>query len=185
MLHNNLGVLSETTSYPNTLQVSSEGDKPYQANGRLNQDRAYIARLQVTYNACRYFSIGFNGKFKDGQAFATFQAVSETLNGHTQVAILPSDARGINPVNNAFGKREDAFFNFELRATGRWWAKDIPMSMEVLCYNLYDFGTALTEYTFDAYLPGKRRTMSLCIPRGLLFTLRIGLEKDEDRAHRP
>ncbi|MBQ6763672.1 MAG: hypothetical protein IJP45_00635, partial [Paludibacteraceae bacterium] len=105
------------------------------------------------------------------------------------------DAKGINMANNAFGKREDAFFNFELRATGRWWIRDVPMSLEVLCYNIYDFGTALTEYTFDNYnhptyphwteergiasMKDSRTSMSLCIPRGLLFTLRVGLEKDK------
>ena len=194
-LHNNIGVLSESSANPNTYKVLSEGTMPYQGNCRLNQDKSFILRMQVTYNACKYFSIGFNGKFKDGQAFSTFTALPQTINGHQQVAILHSDAKGINMANNVFGKREDAFFNLELRATGRWWVRDIPMSLEVLCYNLYDFGTALTEYTFDNYdhptyahwtvergiasMKDSRTSMSLCIPRGLLFTLRIGLEKDK------
>ena len=80
--------------------------------------------------------------------------------------------------NAEFGKREDAFFNFELRATGRWWIKNVPMSLEAMCYNIYDFGTALTEYTFDQSFKHGRRTMSMCIPRGILFTLRVGLEKE-------
>ena len=194
-LSNTVGMLSETTANPNTFDVQSEQERPYRANGRLDQDRAYIARIQVTYNACKYFSIGLNGKFKDGQPFTNFVTRTQTDGTHTQVDILPSDARGINLANNQFGKREDAFFNIELRATGRWWVKDIPMSLEVMCYNLYDFGTALTEYTFDDYnhptypkwtvergiasMKDSRTTMSLCIPRGLLFTLRVGLEKDK------
>ena len=201
VLSNNLGVLSETTANPNTFVALSHGDLPYPANGRLDQDRAYIARIQVTYNPCEYFSIGFNGKFKDGQAFVNYEARPTTVDGHTQVAILPYCARGINLANNAFGKREDAFFNLELRAKGRWWVKDIPMSLEVMCYNIYDFGTALTEYTFDGYdhptyaswtqdrgiatMRDSRTSMSLCIPRGLLFTFRIGLEKDEQHTYRP
>ncbi|MBR6117367.1 MAG: hypothetical protein IKQ11_00725 [Paludibacteraceae bacterium] len=200
-LHNNIGVLSESSANPNTYMALSEGSKPYQGNCRLNQDKSFILRLQVTYNACKYFSIGFNGKFKDGQAFSTFTAKSAVVNGHEQVALLHSDAKGINMANNAFGKREDAFFNFELRATGRWWVKDIPMSLEVLCYNIYDFGTALTEYTFDDYnhptypswtegrgiasMKDSRTSMSLCIPRGLLFTFRVGLEKDKEHGNRP
>ena len=181
-LHNNIGCLSESSANPNTYMALSEGNMPYQGNSRLDQDKAFILRLQVTYNACRYFSIGLNGKFKDGQPFSTFTAKQQTINGHEQIALVHSDAKGINMANNAFGKREDAFFNIELRATGRWWINDIPMSLEVLCYNLYDFGTALTEYTFDDYASMKdsRTSMSLCIPRGLLFTLRIGLEKDKN-----
>ena len=195
-LHNNIGVLSESSANPNTYVALSEGSLPYQGNCRLNQDKSFILRLQVTYNACKYFSIGFNGKFKDGQAFSTFTARPATINGHEQVALIHSDAKGINMANNAFGKREDAFFNFELRATGRWWINGIPMSLEVLCYNIYDFGTALTEYTFDDYdhptypywtvergiasMKDSRTSMSLCIPRGLLFTLRVGLQKDKN-----
>ena len=195
-LHNNIGVLSESSANPNTYMALSEGTLPYQGNCRLNQDKSFILRLQVTYNACKYFSIGLNGKFKDGQAFSTFTAKPQTINGHEQVALIHSDAKGINMANNAFGKREDAFFNIELKATGRWWVRDIPMSLEVLCYNIYDFGTALTEYTFDDYnhptyhhwtvergiasMKDSRTSMSLCIPRGLLVTLRVGLEKDHD-----
>ena len=193
-LHNNIGALAESSANPNTYRALSEGDQLYQGNCRLNQDKSFIFRMQVTYNACKYFSLGFNGKFKDGQAFSTFTPRSQNINGHEQIALLHSDAKGINMANNAFGKREDAFFNLELRATGRWWVRDIPMSLEMLCYNLYDFGTALTEYTFDdvdhptypywtvergiASMKDSRTSMSLCIPRGLLFTLRVGLEKD-------
>lgn len=193
-LHNNIGALSETTANPDTYLAISEGNKPYQGNSRLNQDKSFILRLQVTYNACRYFSIALNGKFKDGQPFSTFTAVPKGINGHTQVALLHSDAKGINMANGAFGKREDAFFNFDIRATGRWWVRDIPMSLEVMCYNIYDFGTALTEYTFDNYvhptyphwsvdrgiasMKDSRTSMSLCIPRGILFTFRVGLERD-------
>lgn len=200
-LHNNIGALSESSANPNTYRALSEGDRPYQGNCRLNQDKSFILRLQVTYNACKYFSIGLNGKFKDGQPFSTFTAMPQTINGHTQIALLHSDAKGINMANNEFGKREDAFFNFDIRATGRWWVNDIPMSLEVMCYNIYDFGTALTEYTFDAYnhptypswtvdrgiasMKDSRTSMSLCIPRGLLCTFRVGLEKDHHHSHRP
>ena len=178
-LSNNIGILSESTTDPRTHQTVAFSDRSNQGTGRLNQDRAYIARLQVTYNACKYFSIGLNGKFKDGQPFTNFEVQTQTDGSQTQATILPYDARGINTANQAFGKRKDAFFNFDLRATGRWWVREIPMSLEVQCYNIYDFGTALTEYTFDrgTDIPA-RTTMSMCIPRGLLFTLRIGLEKD-------
>jgi len=195
-LHNNIGVLAESSANPNTYMALSESKLTHQGNCRLDQDKSFILRLQVTYNPTKYLSLGFNGKFKDGQPFSTFTATPQTVNGHDQVAIVHSDAKGINMANSAFGKREDAFFNFELKATGRWWVRDIPMSLEILCYNIYDFGTALTEYTFDDYnhatyphwtkelgratMKDSRTSMSLCIPRGLLVTLRVGLEKDKE-----
>ncbi len=180
-LHNNIGSLSESSANPNTYLAKEEMDKGllYQGNCRLNQDKSFIMRMQVTYNACKYFSIGFNGKFKDGQPFSNYRTIAYTSpSGHPQIAIYNVDAKGINMENAEFGKREDAFFNFELRATGRWWVKNVPMSLEAMCYNIYDFGTALTEYTFDQSFKHGRRTMSMCIPRGILFTLRVGLEKE-------
>jgi hypothetical protein len=193
-LHNNIGVLAESSANPNIYRVSREGDELYQGNCRLNQDKSFILRLQVTYNPCKYFSVSLNGKFKDGQPFSNFIAEPYTNGTHHQVAIWNDDAKGINMANQFFGKREDAFFNFDLRMTGRWWIKDIPFELDVTCYNIYDFGTALTEYTFDKYdyptypywtidrgmesMHESRTSMSLCIPRGLLMTLRVGLEKD-------
>ena len=192
-LHNNIGVLSESSANPNTYKVAREGDMPYQGNGRLNQDKAFIARLQVTYNACKYFSISLNGKFKDGQPFSNFIANVRTEGSHSQVAIWNDDAKGINMANTWFGKREDAFFNIDLRLTGRWWIRNIPFQLDITCYNIYDFGTALTEYTFDKYdhrtypywtdtrgmesMHESRTSMSLCIPRGLIAKLTIGLDK--------
>ena len=192
-LHNNIGVLSESSANPNTYKVAREGDMPYQGNSRLNQDKSFIARLQVTYNACKYFSISLNGKFKDGQPFSNFLANVRTEGSHSQVAIWNDDAKGINMANTWFGKREDAFFNIDLRLTGRWWVRNIPFQLDITCYNIYDFGTALTEYTFDKYdhrtypywtdtrgmesMHESRTSMSLCIPRGLIAKLTIGLDK--------
>ena len=193
-LHNNIGVLAESSANPNIYMVAREGDELYQGNCRLNQDKSFILRLQVTYNPCKYFSISLNGKFKDGQPFSNFIAEPHFEGSHGQVAIWNDDAKGINMANNFFGKREDAFFNFDLRMTGRWWINRIPFQLDVTCYNIYDFGTALTEYVFDKYdhptypywtndrgmesMHESRTSMSLCIPRGLLMTLRIGLDAD-------
>lgn len=194
-LHNNIGVLAESSANPNTYKVERESNWPYQGNSRLNQDKSFILRLQVTYNPCKYFSVSLNGKFKDGQPFSNFIAQTYTQDGHHQVAIYNDDAKGINMANTWFGKREDAFFNFDLRMTGRWWIKQIPFQLDVTCYNIYDFGTALTEYTFDKYdyptyphwtndrgmisMHESRTSMSLCIPRGMLVKLTIGLEKQQ------
>lgn len=190
-LHNNIGSLSESTADANTFVAVREGSKPYQGNSRLNQDKSFIARLQVTYNPIRYFSASLNFKFKDGQPFSTY-VTSRTTDeaGHPVATITHADAKGINMANGEFGKREDAFFNLDMRVTGRWWCKHTRHEVEMLWYNLYDFGTALTEYTFDdavhptypywtntrgiSTMKDSRTSMSLCIPRGVLFTYRIG-----------
>lgn len=196
VLHNNIGVLSESTANPNTFTLSRKPEMEFKNHQRMDQDRAYIMHLLVTYNICDYVSVSLNGKFVDGQPFTNFNTklYNESLNSY-QVAIYNEDAKGINMTNNYMGKREDAFFNFDLRVTGRWWIKGIPFEAEALCYNLYDFGTSLTEYTFDncehptyyhwteelgrSNMSGSRTPMSLCIPRGLIISLKIGLEKEQ------
>lgn len=51
----------------------------------------------------------------------------------------------------------------------------IPFEVQLMGYNLYDFGTELMEYSFDQHLPQKRRALTLCIPRGFLINLRVGI----------
>ena len=46
-----------------------------------------------------------------------------------------------------------------------------------MCYNIYDFGTELFEFNFDEDMGAGRRAMVLNIPRGMMFTLRVGLSR--------
>lgn len=176
VLHNNIGVLSESTANPNTWRNERNAAAPYPIHGRTDQDRAYIARILLTYNINDYIAITFNGKFKDGVPFSNFKykTVTDNTTG-SQTAIWNDDTKGINLTDNHFGKREDAFFDFDLRLTGRWTANERKYEVSAVCYNIYDFGTALTEYTFDDKIYESRTTMSLCIPRGLIVSLKVGL----------
>jgi hypothetical protein len=53
----------------------------------------------------------------------------------------------------------------------------VPLEAEVMCYNIYDFGTELFEFNFDEDMGAGRRAMVLNIPRGMMFTLRVGLSR--------
>ena len=171
-LHNNMGALSESTANPNSL---------YKLIGRLDQDRAYILRSLITYNVNKHVGLTLNIKFKDGQPFSSFLTRTATdADGNTQIAIWDERTKGINPFNGDFGSREDAFFNLDFRATYRGEINRYPFEAQFTCYNFYDFGTELTEYTFvpagSEEMP--RYAMSQCIPRGFLFTFKIGLSKN-------
>jgi hypothetical protein len=48
----------------------------------------------------------------------------------------------------------------------------------VMCYNIYDFGTELFEFNFDEDMGRARRAMVLNIPRGMMFTVRVGLGRE-------
>lgn len=176
---NNIGVLSESTANPNTRSTLGNTSAPYPGVGRLDQDKAYVCRIYLAYNVCKNFRFGINGRWTDGQPIVFFNtANSIDVNGNLQVAVRPGCSRGINPTDGDFGCRECALFNFDLHAQANWKVGKYPMTFSLMCYNIYDFGTSLTEYSFPQGLRGVDRrgyTMTLTIPRGIIGTLKIGL----------
>ncbi len=175
-LHNNLGVLSESSANPNTLINTANPDSDFMAVGRLDQERAYVMRMFASYNVNEKLGFALNFKFKDGQPFSYFdQSTQVDSSGNRQVALYPSTTRGINTFDGDFGTREDAFFNIDIRATYRMNIAKRPCEMQLGFYNIYDFGTELTEYTFDQDLENSRYAMSLNIPRGLIFSIKYNL----------
>ena len=164
-LHNNLSVYSESTANPNIK---------YKLLGRYDQERAYVCRILLSYNLNNNFSFAFTGKFKDGQPFTNFATQTVTdANGNNQMAIWAKRTKGINPFTGDFGSREDACFNIDLSATYRGNLLKHKYEIQAMVYNLYDFGTELTEYNFQPDNSGQRYAMSLNIPRGLMITAKL------------
>lgn len=165
-LHNNLGVYSETSANPNIN---------YKLVGRLDQERALVARLLLSYKLNKNLSFGLVGKFKDGQPFTTFDTKLVTDgNANNQLAIWNNRTKGINPFNGNFGSRKDAFFNIDFRTSLKGKILNYACEIQLMLYNIYDFGTELAEYTFE---PDKdvegRYALELSIPRGLMVTAKI------------
>lgn len=133
-------------------------------------------RMFASYNFSEKLGLAINLKFKDGQPFSYFDATSSSdSQGNRQVALYPSTTRGINTFDGDFGTREDAFFNIDIRATYRTQIAKRLCEMQLGFYNIYDFGTELTEYTFDQDLENSRYAMSLNIPRGVIFSIKYYL----------
>lgn len=176
---NNFGTLSELSASPNTLLVSSNKNGKTPAVGRLDQDKGFILRTYFGYNICRWVQAGLLFKWTDGQPFSIFNTnVKTDAPGNTQAAIRPSSTRGTNPTDGDFGTRESAIFNFDLHVRAQWTAAGHPMSLTLLCYNLWDFGNVLNEYTFPQGVRGmdeRGHNMCLTIPRGLITTFKVGL----------
>ncbi|MBO5816648.1 MAG: hypothetical protein J6R26_01690 [Paludibacteraceae bacterium] len=182
-LANNIDALSYSMVYP--YENLANSNSPVMALGRLNQDRAYVARMQLGVNFTENWGLSANFHFKDGTPISNYYTEERvTSEGDRDIVVIPGDTKGINVSDGHFGKRKDAFFNLDmrLRYRGNINMRDqrlsalgaIPFEVQVTGYNLYDFGTGLVEYNFDLYMPG-RRTMTLCIPRGLMLSMRIGL----------
>ena len=176
---NNIGVLSESTANPNTFNTIENADGRYPGVGRLDQDKAYVCRIYLAYNVCRWLQFGITGRWTDGQPFAYFNTSIQTDdNGDTQVAVRPGSSRGINPTDGHFGCRESALFNIDFHARLQWTLANHPMSFSLLCYNLYDFGNVYNEMCFPQGVRGnvsRGPSMALTIPRGIIGTLKIEL----------
>ncbi|MBQ3914737.1 MAG: hypothetical protein II692_05065 [Paludibacteraceae bacterium] len=178
-LQNNLNALSESTANPNIL-LNQENPGQYRMLGRLDQDRSFIARMQLGWNINDHWSLSVTGKFKDGTPFSSFAYARSG----SQIALYNVTTKGINLIDNHFGRRKDAFFNFDIHARYRTLIKGVPFAVEATCYNVYDFGTELVEYTFESQLTGglQRRALQLNIPRGVILSLTVGLEKQKECA---
>jgi hypothetical protein len=175
-LHNNIGVYSETSANPNIAKATTNPNERYKQVGRLNQDKAYVLRMMLSYRPTNFLSFAITGKFRDGQPFANYDTQFATdPNGNTQLAVWNHNSKGINPLDGDFGCREDAFFNFDFMTqfTGKAW--NHAYELQAMVYNFYDFGTELAEYTFLKSADGdvERRSMEICIPRGLMVTGKI------------
>ena len=183
-LQNNLNALSESTANPNIL-LNAENPGTYRMLGRLDQDRSFIARAQIGWRINDHWSLSVTGKFKDGTPFSSFRYATYQPNAfvvpdsHAQLAVYNETTKGINVIDNHFGRRKDAFFNFDIHARYRGDIRGVPVTAEATCYNVYDWGTELVEYTFEDHLTGglQRRALQLNIPRGVILSLSVGLEK--------
>ncbi|MBO7145142.1 MAG: hypothetical protein J6W13_09995 [Salinivirgaceae bacterium] len=176
---NNIGVLSESTANPNTFNTMENSNGKYPGVGRLDQDKAYICRIYLAHNVNRHIQYGITGRWTDGQPFVYFNTATTTdSNGDTQMAIRPYCSRGINPTDGNFGCRESALFNIDLHARFVAQLKQRTVSLNVLCYNIYDFGNVYNEMCFPEGSDGKGQrgdNMTLTIPRGVMATLKIEL----------
>ena len=181
-----INVLSESLASPNIVLVNAnmqQSDPGIRSLGRLNQDRAYIARIQLGVNITPNWQLSLSGKFRDGIAFSAFRTHVVTGDAGTQAIVWNANTRGINVRDNNFGKRTDSFFNFDLRLKYRGTIKGVPFEIQAICYNIWDFATELNEYCmfYDAStgkdLRDGRTPLSLCTPRGLMLNLSVGLER--------
>lgn len=189
VLANNVDALSYTMADAATCRNANNPTSPVRSLGRLDQDRAYICRMQMGANITPNWGLSANFHFKDGTPICNYLTEeTTTAQGDKDLIIYPGDTKGINVSDGHFGRRKDAFFNLDIRLRYRGNINmrnqtlgapgAIPFEVQLTGYNLYDFGTELLEYNFDQYLPQKRNAMTLCIPRGFALHLRIGLSQN-------
>lgn len=169
---NNLGALSETTANPNTSNVIDNQGGEHRGVGRYNLDKGYVCRFYLAYNICEWLQAGMTVKWTDGKPFTDYSYYTHD----SQIAILPGHSRGTNPTDGNFGKRHCAKYNIDLHIQGKWQVRDIPMQLNIECYNMWDFCHDLAEMSFVQDIPyAHRASMIMDIPVGILATYTIAL----------
>ena len=169
---NNLGALSETTANPNTSNVIDNQGGEHRGVGRYNLDKGYVCRFYLAYNICEWLQAGMTVKWTDGKPFTDYMYYAN----NNQVSILPKESRGTNPTDGNFGKRHCAQYNIDLHIQGKWQVRNIPMRLNIECYNMWDFCHDLAEMSFVQDIPyAHRASMIMDIPVGLLATYTIEL----------
>lgn len=181
---NDIGVLSESTANPNTHVVTENRKGKYPGVGRVDQDKAYVARISLGYNVCDWFSFNYMFKWTDGQPFSPIHICTSEVEmpsgSYEQQAFLPTRSRGINPTDGNFGCRESAIFNFDVSAHFNWVWGDHKSRASLYYYNSWDYGNVLIEYMFPQNLDGcsmgdRGPNMTLTIPGGLICSLKVEL----------
>lgn len=170
---NTIGVLTETTANPNTSNIVTNQTGKYPGVSRMDLDKGFVARFYLSYNICQWVQAGFTFKWTDGKPFTAYRYY---LNDVNDVAILPLSSRGTNPTDGNFGTRHGAVFHGNLHVQGRWPVKDLMMTLNVECYNVWDFANDLAEMAFVQDIPyASRASMILNVPTGILATYTIEL----------
>lgn len=177
--NNSISTLQYSMLYPTLGENLKNPESPVRALGRLDQDKAFIFRIQLGANITKNVQYMLNFHFQDGTPICNYVTDGGRL--------YARNTKGINPSDGHFGMRKDAYFNIDMKLAYRGNINmrnqqldapgALPFSVELLCYNIYDFGTTWYEYSFDQYMEHGRRTLAEVIPRGLTLKLSIGLSK--------
>lgn len=163
ILQNSVGVLSETSANPNLF---------INYLGRMDSDRSYILRFFASFNLSKHFSLAAQYKYRDGQSFNDYDFSITSDGTNRQIAIWNNNVKGDNPFTGQTSRREDCFYDFELRGKYNFTLRKRKASVALSVYNLIDLGFQLSEFTFPPKTKdGKRWVLETQIPRGFLLTL--------------
>ncbi len=159
---NSLGVISDNMANPNAnIHVL----------GRLNPDRSYLFSFLLGKKVNEKFNYSILVNYKDGQSFNGYN----TSLRNDQIAIWNHGIPGDNPFTGEFNKREDGFWNIELRGEYATTWKNNKVKYYAEIYNFFDIGWEINEYTFRPYINNSRKALDLQIPRGLIFGMDLSL----------
>jgi hypothetical protein len=136
----------------------------YYNYGRLDGDRAFVAKLSYALYLSRRLTVGLSAKYRDGNPFAFLSA--DLI--EDQLVMRHETLKAEDQKGNKLGPREDYVSEVNLRVNYR-----IPLlggigQIALEWHNLIDVGYELSEYVFNSSM---RLPLELTIPRSLRLTL--------------
>jgi len=152
----------------NDMGTLSEWQAGFNANtnafGRLDGDRAFVARIYTAFNLTRNLTLGLTMKYRDGNPFAFIDA----LESGDQRVLLLQTIRAEDRYGQKGGPREDYLSDCSVQLTWRLRLLGADARISAAVFNLLDFGSELSEYVFSG---GSRDAMELQIPRSMRISL--------------
>ena len=140
----------------------------------MDLDKGFVARFYLGYNICRWVQAGLTVKWTDGKPFTAYNYYYDRTSRH--MAIMPYSSRGTNPTDGNFGCRHGAVYTVDLHLQGSWNVREVPMRLNVECYNLWDFCHDLAELSFAQDRPdASRASIIMAVPTGILVTYAVDL----------
>lgn len=154
---NDTGIVSESQANPNSW---------INAYGRLDGDRAFVAKCFWGFNLAPNLSLGFNIKYRDGNPFAFISSTYQK----DQWIFYYRTIKGENEKGVKGGPREDYLSDVGVRLNYSFKISNVDILLNLSVFNLFDVGYELSEYVFSG---GYRDAMELNIPRSMRLSLSI------------
>ncbi len=151
---------ADSNDYLALSESSADPNSWINRYGRLDGDRAFVARLVYALYLSKRFSVGLTAKYRDGNPFAflSTQVIDDQL-VMQQLSLKGEDERGTK-----LGPREDYLSEINLKLAYRFPLLGGQGTVSLEWFNLVDVGYELSEYV---YISTERLPMELNLPRSI------------------
>jgi hypothetical protein len=153
---NDIGLLDESQADPNSA---------VNAYGRVDGDRAYLAKLYFGVKIIKRLTLGADIKYRDGTPFAFL----DTFTLYDQRVIAYRTIKGDNEQGQKGGPRKDFLSDVSLKLTYDFVLFGLNVSADATVFNLLDMGSELSEYIYGT----RRFANELQLPRSYRLGLNI------------
>jgi len=156
---NDIGIINESQANPNSH---------INGYGRVDGDRAFVAKCYTGFYISRKLSIGISLKYRDGDPFAFINYKEK----YDQYILYYETIKAEDKKGQKGGPREDCLTDISLRLNYffKLFNKDAVLSFSI--FNILDVGYELSEYVFSG---GDRDAMELHIPSSIRLSFSIKL----------